>query len=369
MTFDGTFYFTSPVHGRVTGAVFRGKGRLTAPVPNSPFEQDNLRRMLNSDKVESDFQSAFLMFTDDTFKTIGAGVSPGEAPAEVTKTAVTAVARGLQETGTNLIARTAISILNEESPGFFFAQFEGGALNGLTYVFDPQCRIPVSSFDINGGEKGLLYRFNRDIFSPEILMAFYSLDDYERRQVSYSDQNDIVDIESYDMTADVRAPEKLLRLKTKIFGKVLAPKASGISFTIGENLSLFNSARLKKQLRVRSARMGGAALAVFQEDWEKGFSIFLPSTLTTGQKFEIDVDLEGDFMLDSEAFSGCHYPSSNGAWYPRHGYLDRATYNMTFLHRKKNRIASSGVRTSRRRTRIQRMMSLRPIVWISRSRW
>ncbi len=347
MTFDGTFYFTSPVAGRVIGAVFRGKGKLTAAVPNSPFEQDNLRRILNADKVESDFQSAAFVFTDDTFKIIGSRTRPSEAaPADAVKLASEVLARVLLETGANLASRVTISIVNQESPGFFFAEFDGGALGRFHYVLDEQTRIPVASFAINGGEKGLLFRYNRDIFGNDIWMAFYSLDDYQRGIVSYSDANDIVDIEKYEMTADVRAPEKILKLRSKIAMKVLAPRASGVSFTIGENLSAYDNTRLKKQLRLRSVRMGAAVLEAFQEDWETGFSVFLPAAMPVGQKFEIEVELEGDFMRDSDAFHGCHYPSSNASWYPRHGYLDRSTYKITFHHRKRNRVASTGVRIS-----------------------
>src|SRR5580765_8282764 len=55
MTFTGTFYFAAPVGGRVTGAVFVGEGRITASVPPSEFERDNLRRMIGAELVESDF--------------------------------------------------------------------------------------------------------------------------------------------------------------------------------------------------------------------------------------------------------------------------------------------------------------------------
>ncbi len=347
MTFDGTFYFTSPIGDRVTGAVFRGRGKLTAAVPDSPFEQDNIRRILNADKVESDFQSAVLVFTDDTFKIIGSDAKPGQAaPADAVKLAGEAIPRMLMETGANLASRATISIANQESPGFFFAQVDGGALGRFVYVLDPQNRIPVANFGINGGEKGLIFRYNRDIYSNDILMAFYSLDDYRQGIVSYSDANDIVDIEKYEMTADVRTPEKIIRLRSKLAGTALLPRVSGVSFTIGENLTAYDNIRLKKQLRIRSVRMGATVLEAFQEDWETGFSIFLPSAMAAGQKFEVEIDIEGDFMRDSEAFRGCHYPSSNASWYPRHGYLDRSTYQMTFQHRKRSRIASSGVRIS-----------------------
>lgn len=56
MTFNGTFYFAAPVNGHVTGAVFLGQGTFRAEVPPSRFEWDNVRRLIGSDVVESDFR-------------------------------------------------------------------------------------------------------------------------------------------------------------------------------------------------------------------------------------------------------------------------------------------------------------------------
>src|SRR5260370_32418732 len=67
MTFSGTLYFTTPIEGHVTGAVFIGEGKFSAAIPPSEFEKDNVKRLLGSDIVESDFRTAVLRFSDDTF--------------------------------------------------------------------------------------------------------------------------------------------------------------------------------------------------------------------------------------------------------------------------------------------------------------
>ena len=51
-------------------------------------------------------------------------------------------------------------------------------------------------------------------------------------------------------------------------------------------------------------------------------------------------------MYDAETVSDCHYPRSNTTWYPRHGYLDRATFDLTYRHPKRLHIASVGMRLS-----------------------
>ena len=60
MTFNGTFYFTGPTEGRVTGAVFIGEGTFRAEVPPSDFEKDHVKRLLGTDVIDSDFKTAVL---------------------------------------------------------------------------------------------------------------------------------------------------------------------------------------------------------------------------------------------------------------------------------------------------------------------
>src|SRR5690349_12706784 len=118
MTFTGTFYFAAPVDGKVTGAVFVGDGRISASVPPSEFERENLRRMIGAELVESDFKSVVLRWSDDTFGVIGAAKKDGAVvPANATKLASESEGRFLVETGANLAARHATSLLNNETPG------------------------------------------------------------------------------------------------------------------------------------------------------------------------------------------------------------------------------------------------------------
>src|SRR5215472_3625892 len=70
---DGIFYFPAPVEGKVRGAVFLGTGSFQAAAPPNEFERDNVRRLLKADEVASDFKTAVLRFTDDTYSVLGAG--------------------------------------------------------------------------------------------------------------------------------------------------------------------------------------------------------------------------------------------------------------------------------------------------------
>lgn len=347
MTFDGTFYFAAPVEGRVTCAVFVGEGKFRAEVPPSEFERENVRRLIGADSVESDFKTAVLRFTDDTFDLVGVNRREGaQADARAQKLASELDGRILRETGANLSARVALSLLNAEKPGFFFANFDGGRKGRFSLLIDQQNRIPVANFGLNGGEKGLIFAYQDSIYGNDVWMAFLSLEDYERRLGTYSDVNDVIDVTHYDIDADLRDPGSRLRMRARVEAQTRVAGLRAVPFMLGESLPEFDSQRLKKQLHLKSARVGGAEVSAAQEDWEGGLTVFLPHALDAGQQVEFEFTLEGDFMRDGEVVQNCFYPVSNTDWYPRQGYLDRATFDLTFHHHKNRKVASVGLRLS-----------------------
>lgn len=345
ITLDGMVYLSQPVNGVTTGAVFIGEGKFLAETPTNDFERDNVKRLLGTEVIESDFKTAVFRFTDDTASQFGpTPTAAGTANDRAQKLGRDMDERMLRETGANLPARLAISLLNAEKPGFFFAGFDGGKRGKFSMLLDYQNRIPVANFGINAGEKGLVWSYNSDLLSPEVWLAFYSSEDYQRGTVEYSDANDQIDIQHYRMDIDLREHKQRVRLNARIEAQPMRPNVRAIAFSIGESLGEYENQRLKKQMRVISVRRGGIELGAVQENWEGGFTVFLPQALKGGEKLELDMNLEGDFMRDSEVFPDCHYPRSNTTWLPRHGYLDRATFELTFRHPKKLHVASVGSR-------------------------
>ena len=349
MTFSGTFYFAATVEGRVTGAVFIGDGTFRAEVPPSDFEKENVKRLLGTDIIESDFRTAVLRFTDDTAERLGLKAQEGgQAGERAQKLASELNPRILKETGANLAARVALSLLNDEKPGFFFANFDGGSRGRFSLLLDHQNRIPVANFRIDAGEKGLIFHDADDPrFGTEVWMAFLALEDYRSNRGTYADANDLIDAVRYRIDADVRDPGQRLPLVVRLSARARAAGLRAVPFTVGETLPEFESLRQKKQMRLKSARVGGAEAAAVQEEWEGGFTVFLPGrTVAAGEAVEFEFELEGDFMRGHERVSDSFYPFSNHEWYPRHGQLDRASYELTFRHRRNRRVAATGVRLS-----------------------
>ncbi|MBA3351046.1 MAG: hypothetical protein H0U23_01235 [Blastocatellia bacterium] len=343
MTLTGTLYFSAPVMGRVTGAVFSGRGTLVVPPSPSEFERASLKRFIKSDRLATDFSAAVFRFSDDTFDVIGTTRQDGAATAEAQKIASELGPRMLEETGANISSRVALSLLNGESPGFFFGHFSGGGAGRFSYMFDPQSRIPTADFRINGGEKGLFFAYG-GANSNDVWTAFYSEQDYARGIVGYSDLFDLVDTEHYDVELDLRSPKSKIGLRTSIKMRSRFDGVQAIPFSIGENLGEYENQRLKKQMRVKAARIGSTSVAAVQEDWEGGVTVFLPTPLKANEVVELEMEFEGDFLRQSPWIGDVSYPRSNESWYPRHGYLDRATYDLTYTHAKKLKVGSVGTR-------------------------
>src|SRR5690606_22405453 len=119
---------------------------------------------------------------------------------------------------------------------------------------------------------------------------------------------------------------------------------TAVPFKIGESLSARRE-RLENQLRMKAVRLEGQPLEFAQEDWDGSVTVFLPSPTTEGQRLSLEVEFEGDFITGGEVVPECYYPRDNVSWLPRHGYLDRATFDLTFRHRTFDNIAAIGATT------------------------
>src|SRR5215469_150867 len=60
---DGSFFLYGPVNGRVTGAVFEGKGHFTI-APTDPYERRSLALLTKTPEMSQDFTTVVLRFTD-----------------------------------------------------------------------------------------------------------------------------------------------------------------------------------------------------------------------------------------------------------------------------------------------------------------
>ncbi|MEJ2108975.1 MAG: M1 family aminopeptidase [Acidobacteriota bacterium] len=343
MTFTGDFYFAAPVNGKVTGAVFIGEGAFRAEPPPLQYEKDSLKRFLNSEAIESEFKTAVLRFTDDTFDIIGKGsASAGAAPDDALDLAKDFEPRLLEETGANISARLAISISNNESPGFFIAQFDKGELDRFTFLIDPQCRILNYIFRIDAGEKVAVFRYDSYAYNNDLWIATYSEQDFENNRVSYSSDFDLVDPKHYKMEIDVTKARREVRNKVQIDFVSLADDLRAIPMVMNESITAYDDKRLNDSMRVETAQLNGESIPCVQEDWESGLTFLLPEPMNKGDEFSIEVSMAGDVIDNQQEMRNTNYPEGTSSWYPRHGFLKRSTFDLVFRHSKADLVVSVG---------------------------
>ncbi len=346
LTFTGDFYFAAPVRGKAHGAVFLGNGRLRVE-PWSVFEKENVQRLLKAEMVEATFTRAVLRFTDDTYQRLkAAGRTAGGSDRErAQKLAAELEECLLRETGLNLSARLAVAVLNGDEPGFFFAEFDGGNRGRFSALLDHQTRVLGSVFDVNGGEKGLLFQYRGGpIYGNDVWTAFYNCADFQRGRVDYSDVFDLIAIPEYQMEVDLRDPGNWLRVTAEMEVLPLRGGLQWIPMNLNEGLGEYEDARRKKGMRVVEAVLAdGSAVGVVQEEWETGFSLVLPRALGERESVRVKLRLEGKDTLTSWRYH-FHYPRSTTTWYPRYGYLGRSRFDLTFRHSKNYRVISVGER-------------------------
>lgn len=343
LTFDGEFYFAKPVEGKVYGGVFLGTGRMHV-VPWSAFERDNVRRFLKVEVVDVTFTRAVLRFTDDTYEQIAKrSGSSGPAYEQAQRLAVDLERHLTKETGLNVSARVTLAIVHQEVPGFFFAEFDGGNHGRFGVLLDHQSRAPANSFGLNGGEKGVVFQNRGSAGGNDVWTAFYDEDDFRKGRVNYSDAFNLVEVPDYRMRVDVREPDDL-KMNVEMDLVSLRDGLQLIPMNLNEGLDEYDNERLKKGVRVLGATLpDGTPVEVIQDQWETGFSLVLPQSLAKGQKTTVKLQLEGKHTLWGWE-GNFHYPLSTTTWYPRHGYLLRSRFDMTFLHKERTKVVSVGQR-------------------------
>jgi hypothetical protein len=344
MTLTGDLYFSEMTGGAVYGAVFIGQGKFRAEAQN-PTEVESLKRFFSdATAVESTFTKAVFRFTDDTYKKLSVGATTAMPPLEAQKLASGLDEHLLHENGLNLTARLVQSIYNKDNPGVFFAEFDGGTRGRFSALTDHQGRIPSDVFDINGGEKGLIFKYEGIRYGTDVWMTFYSQADIARKSVAYSDAFDLVSVASYKMDIDVRDPGNWLRMSIGMQMTAKTDNVAVIPLQLNQGLAEFDNERKNKGIHILSAALAdGRPVGVIQDEWETGASLVLPTALSKGQSITVNLKLEGKDSLASWG-AQFHYLRSTTSWYPRHGYLARSAFQITYHHNKKNRVASVGQR-------------------------
>ena len=270
----GTVCFVTPVNGKVTGAVFVGKGRMSFDPPNAD-ERRSLKLLTKSDEFAETFTHLVLRFTDSTDQELrGAGVrGNGNCDSGLLRDSQNVMRHHRKY---NLDARILEDVLRGDPGGLFVAFVHGENYDGkLIYIIDPNGAPSVAPEQVE------LTTSSENNFG--IWSAFPFSSEYKLRLGAGAASASRIHIESQQLDTMVEN-NAYLSGKAKTTFVALTGSGRVVPF------DLFNTLRVQE---VRGPE--GQPLAFVQEDKndDADFSVILPKALAQGEKYTITTTYGG----------------------------------------------------------------------------
>ena len=322
----GTLYMLAPVQGKVTGAVFVGKGTMTYTPPLTA-ERNMLRNLTRGEEFSESFERVVFRFTDDTAEKIRSAASgPASGPSPQAQDALKDTHQALRVTlKDNLHARILHDVLSPKPGGLFHAYISGKKYSGkLAYMIDPQGAGFVAPEEVQ--------LFSWADNKEGIFAAHHRSDFYARKQREVTTPGGWIDVEHHKLQTEIDPNGELSGDATMTFASMI----DGLSAV---PVSLFPTLRVTN---VTGA--DGTALAFVQEarEIDSDLWIVLPRALNKGEKFSLRTVYKGKEAVSAEGNDN-FFPVARTNWYPNNtGTKDYATYDMTFGVHKRMRLVATG---------------------------
>jgi hypothetical protein len=307
---EGRLAFLETFQGKITGAVFSGRGHILA-VPREPSEKESLARFVGTPLLDEDISNTYLRFDDDTAaelksKLQKAGDEPADDPSIATEwNPVVSVLNRWHS------LRLLDDIYSARTQPYFYAGMEGSISGPFDVLVDDRRveQLMIGQPKISGGEPVFdswvsAPRAN----APKPLPAAFD-------PVSYS-------------------------LDTTILPDLDLEGTANLSLKCGRDGERILSLQLSSMLRVESvADANGHALEFFQSDPARrqeiaalgndALFVILGDSPHAGDSLRLRVTYQGRVIAD--AGNGVFFVGERGSWYP-HGVEGSqfSTFDMRF---------------------------------------
>ena len=323
---EGYFALFTPIGGRITGAVFSGKGHILA-TPRDPVEKQQLAHFLGAPVIDQVFTTAYMRFTDDTV----ADLLHSFQLAKIEPQTNTAMTDAWQTAVLSRNAAHSLRILSDsfsQSPQPYFVASLGGSPAGpFDFVCD-QARQEAQLFGQGKKSGGAdfydvwsSYRLPGTSPAPAPFRAVH----YQIETAIHPD-NSIGGVAIVRIHTD-RPGERLIPFQ---FSGLLGIEAVTLG---GESLFTFPDGSTSSEARMAS---GNDLLYVL-----------LPQAARAGDEFEFTFRYHGNVIRD--AGNGVLFVGARESWYPHLGDSAAfATYDLTFHWPRRLRLAATGVRIDER---------------------
>jgi Peptidase family M1 domain len=324
---EGKLAFFQPLGGRITGAIFSGRGRVIA-TPHDPGERRSLAQFVGVPILDQVYSDAYIRFTDDSAREIeeqlkSSGAEPVDDPALAEQwrsyVAVLAPAQSL---------RIMTDWLSAEPLPYFYALLHGASVGPFEVSVDQRRREQVL------------------IGQPRVSNGAAAYDIWSLFPAEDAPQKPIEIFEPVDYRVDSTIGDDLaLEGKTTLHLKAIRGGERVVSLELSRNLS------------VKSVQdENGEPLVYFQNEelsrrniarrGNDSVLVILPAAVSAGKDFRLDVSYHGNVIAD--AGNGVEYVGERGTWYAHLGGEHFADFDLSFRWPKRLTLVATGMESEAR---------------------
>ena len=324
---EGTLAFFSPLDGRITGAVFSGRGHALA-VPRDPVEKQQMGRFLGAPVLDQTFASAYLRFSDGTAVELLSQFHNSNLAAQTDTSFAAQWEPALARLNSLYSLRILIDFLSPDPRPAFYASLDGASTGQFDIVLDGRREEQFLLGQTVKNASGTFYDTWASHGIPNLParpMAF--------RALHYSLESAILPNNSLEATAVLQIRAQTGKARVLVFELSRALTIDRVTSEHGEPLSFFQNEGMT--LQERSAR-GNDYLYVI-----------LTAPPHQGEEFTLQFHYRGNVIQD--AGNGVLFVGARESWYPHLGDpADFATYDLTIRWPRKLRLVATGSKLDER---------------------
>jgi hypothetical protein len=318
---EGTLAFFSPLDGRITGAVFSGRGHALA-LPRDPVEKQQMGYFLGAPVLDQDFYSAYLRFTDDTADELLRQFHAANIAPQVDSSFVVRWEFALVQLNPAQSLRILSDRLSQNSKPYFYAGLEGAASGFFDVMLDMQRDEQFLLGQFHKGSSKTFY----DVWTSHSIPGL-PVHTPDFRGLSYSIETTILPDNSLDAAATVRVRAQTGGERILVFQLSRALSIDKVANEKDQPLAFFQNEGMNLQER-----------SVRGIDY---LDVVLPEAPARNQEFTLHFHYRGNVIED--AGNGVLFVGARESWYPHLGdAAEFASYELTMRWPRKLRLVATG---------------------------
>jgi hypothetical protein len=324
---QGKLAFLAPVEGRITGAVFAGRGHVLG-VPRGIVEKQQMARFLGAPVLDQDFTSAILRFTDTTQEELLRQLSNAKREPRQDDDFPARWNQILAAQNPTQSIRILYDTLTQNPRPYFYVAMDGIATGAFDFVVDQARFEPVLLGQPRKSSTGIFY----DVW-VSYAMPGVSSRPPAFRALQYTIETSILPDNSLDGKTQIRirAEDSSERLLVLQLARSLS--VDWVTGEHGEPLTYFQNEGLNPEDRNTRG-----------QDY---LYVVLPAAPARGTDFFLHFHYRGNVI--ENAGNGVLFVSARESWYPHFGDTAAfADYDLTMRWPRHLRLVATGAKTEER---------------------